>query len=116
VRHLRNIAIILILALGVAFVPGGGNAADTILTALSMGFLVGIAYLVYTLARQNSLTLLSLSDGRRAILYAGVGLIALLLAGTEEFFDSGAGTLAWIVLLGIAIMAIWRIWLEANSY
>jgi hypothetical protein len=116
VRHLRNVAIILVLALGVAFVPGGGNAADTILTALSMGFLVGIAFLLYTLARQNQLTLTSLSDGRRAILYGAVGLIALLLAGTEEFFDSGGGTLAWIVLLGVSIMAIWRVWLEANTY
>ncbi|HKG35998.1 MAG TPA: hypothetical protein VKA89_06125 [Solirubrobacterales bacterium] len=96
--------------------PGGGNAADTILTALGMGFLCGIAFLIYTLARQNQLTLLSLSDGRRAILYGAVGLIALLLAGTEEFFDSGGGTLVWLILLGLSIAAIWRVWLEANTY
>jgi hypothetical protein len=116
VRHVRNIAIILVLALGVAFVPGGGNAADTVLTALSMGFLVGIAYLLYTLGRQNQLTLMSLSDSRRAILFGALGLLALLVAGSDEMLDSGGGTLAWIVLLGLSVAAIWRVWLEANTY
>jgi hypothetical protein len=115
-RVVRNVAIILVLALGVAFVPGGGDAADTVLTALTMGFLVGIAYLVYTLGRQNQLTLVSLSDGRRAILFGALGLIALLMTGTEEFFGSGFGTLVWIVLLGASVAAIWRVWLEANTY
>lgn len=115
-RVARNIAIILVLALGVAFVPGGGNAADTVLTALTMGFLAGIAWLLYTLSRENRLTLATLSDSRRAILYGALGLIALLIAGTDEMFDTGGGTLAWIVLLGISVAAIWRVWLEANTY
>ena len=115
-RTARNVAIILILALAVAFVPGGGNAADTIMTALGMGFLVGIAWLAYTLGRQNQLTLVALSDGRRALLYGALGLIALLMTGTEEFFGTGFGTLVWILLLGAAVAAIWRIWLEASAY
>ena len=115
-RAARDIAIILVLALGVAFVPGGGNAADTVLTALTMGFLAAIAWLLYTVSRQNRLTLATLSDGRRAILYGAFGLIALLIAGTDEMFASGGGTLAWILLLGVSAAAIWRIWLEANTY
>ena len=115
-RVARNIAIILILALGVAFLPGGGNAANTVLTALTMGFLAAIAWLIYTVSRQNRLTLATLSDGRRAILYGAFGLIALLIAGTDEMFNSGGGTLAWILLLGASAAAIWRIWLEANTY
>jgi hypothetical protein len=115
-RVARNVAIILLLALGVAFVPGGGNAADTVLTALTMGFLAAIAWLLYTVSRQNRLTLATLSDGRRAILYAAFGLIALLIAGTDEMFNTGGGTLAWILLLGLSAAAIWRIWLEANTY
>ena len=115
-RVARNIAIILVLALGVAFVPGGGNTAEAVLTALTMGFLAAIAWILYVLSRQNQLTLATLSDGRRAILYGALGLIALLIAGTDEMFDSGGGTLAWIVLLGASVAAIWRIWLEANTY
>lgn len=115
-RVARNIAIILVLALGVAFVPGGGNAADTVLTALTMGFLAGIAWMLYTMSRQQQLTLATLGDSRRAVLYGALGLIALLIAGTDEMFDSGLGTLAWLLLLAGSVVAIWRVWLEANTY
>ena len=106
----------MLLALGVAFLPGGGNAVDTVFTALTMAFLAGIVWMLYTLSRQNQLTLATLSDGRRAIFYAAFGVIALLIAGTDKLFSSGGGTLLWIVLLGASIVAIWRIWLEANTY
>ena len=115
-RNLRNVAIVLLLALVVAFAPAGGNVADAILTAITMGFLAGIAWTVFVLSRQNQLTLASLSDGRRAILYAALGVIALLIAGSDELFSSGGGTLVWILLLGAAVAAIWRIWTEANTY
>ena len=115
-RTARNVAIVMLLALGVAFAPAGGNVVDTILTAITMGFLAGIAWMLYTLSRQNQLTLATLSDSRRAVFYAGFGMIALLIAGTDKLFSSGGGTLLWIVLLGASIAAIWRIWLEANTY
>jgi hypothetical protein len=115
-RTLRNAAIVMLLALLVAFAPAGGNAADTILTAITMGFLAAIAWTLFVLSRQNQLTLAALSDGRRAILYGGLGLIALLIAGSDELFSSGGGTLAWILLLGAAVAAIWKVWTEANTY
>jgi len=116
VRTLRDVAVIMALALAVAFAPAGGNVADAVLTALTMGFLAGIAWMLYVASRQNQLTLATLSDARRAILYGALGLIALLVAGTDELFATGGGTLAWIVLFGASIAAIWRIWLEANTY
>ncbi len=99
-RTARNVAIVMVLALVVAFAPAGGNAVDAIFTALTMGFLAGIAWMLYTLSRQNQLTLATLSDGRRAIFYGGFGMIALLVAGTDKLFSSGGGTLIWILLLG----------------
>jgi hypothetical protein len=113
---LRDVAIIMALALAVAFAPAGGNAANAVLTALTMGFLAGIAWMLYTMSRQNQLTLATLSDARRAILYGALGLIALLVAGADELFSTGGGTLAWIVLFGASVAAIWRIWIEANTY
>src|SRR3954452_13406894 len=115
-RNLRNAAIVMLLALVVAFVPSGGNAAEAVLTAITMGFLVAIVWTLYLLSRQNQLTLAALSDARRAILYGAFGMIALLIAGNDELFSTGGGTLAWILLLGASIAAIWRIWLEANTY
>jgi len=115
-RTLRNVAIVLLLALLVAFAPAGGNAATTILTAITIGFLAAIAWALFVLSRQNELTLATLTDGRRAILYAALGLIALLIAGSDEMFSSGGGTLAWILLLGASVGAIWKVWSEANAY
>lgn len=115
-RNARNVAIIMVLALGVAFAPAGGNVVDAVFTALTMGFLAGIAWMLFTLSRQNQLTLATLSDRRRAILYGAFGVLALLVAGTDKLFASGGGTLLWILLLAAAVAAIWRVWIEANTY
>jgi len=115
VRAARNVAIIMLLALVVAFLPGGGNAAEALITALTMALLAGVAWMVYTLSRENQLTLATLSDGRRALLYGAVGMIVLLIAGTDKLFSSGGGTLLWIVLLAASVAAIWRVWMDANS-
>lgn len=114
-RAARNVAIIMLLALVVAFLPGGGNAAETLITALTMALLTGVAWMVYTLSREQQLTLATLADGRRAVLYGAVATIALLIAGTDKLFSTGGGTLLWILLLAASIAAIWRVWMEANS-
>ena len=114
-RTLRNVAIIMLLALVVAFLPGGGNFAEALLTALTMGLLAGIAWMVYTVSRENQLTLATLTEGRRATLYGAVGLIALLIAGSDKLFSTGGGTLLWLLLLALAVGAIWRVWMDANS-
>lgn len=106
----------MLLALGVAFLPGGGNMAATLLTALTMALLAGISWMVYVLSRENQLTLATLSDGRRAILYGAVGMVALLIAGSDKLFATGGGTLLWIILLAASIAAIWKVWMEANTY
>jgi hypothetical protein len=116
VRTARNVAIVMVLALGVAFLPHGGNVVNAIFAAISLGFLAGISWMLYVLSRENQLTLATLSDGRRAIFYGAFGMIALLIAGTAKLFSSGGGTLVWILLLGASVAAIWRIWIDANTY
>jgi hypothetical protein len=116
VRTARNVAIVMLLALGVAFLPGGGNFAEALLTALTMALLAGIAWMAYTFSRENQLTLSTLTDGRRALLYGAIGMVLLLIAGSDKLFATGGGTLLWIVLLGISVAAIWKVWMEANTY
>ena len=114
-RTARNIAIIALLAVPIAFVPGGGNVAQAILTALLLAFLAGAAFMVHNLYRQNQLTLSTLNDSRRAMLFGAVGGIALLIAGQDELTESGGGLVIWIGLLvacGFLIFAVWR---EANT-
>jgi hypothetical protein len=115
-RALRNVAIVMLLALVVAFVPAGGNLADAILTAIAMGFLAGIAWFAFVFSRQSELTLAALGDGRRALLYGALGMIALLIAGQDELFASGGGTLLWIALLAASVATIWRVWIDAHSW
>jgi hypothetical protein len=106
----------MLLALGVAFLPGGGNVAAALLAALTMALLAGISWMIYTLSRENQLTLATLSDGRRAILYGAIGMILLLIAGSDRLFSTGGGTLLWILLLAASVAAIWKVWMEANTY
>ncbi|MGA8744846.1 MAG: hypothetical protein WB507_03165 [Solirubrobacterales bacterium] len=115
-RSLRDVAILMALAAGVAFAPAGGNLTEAVLTALTMAFLAAIAWAIYLLSRQNQLTLATLGDRQRAILYGAVGMIALLIAGTTKLFSTGGGTVIWIALLAASVVAIWRIWKEANTY
>jgi len=106
----------MLLALGVAFLPGGGNMAEAVLTALTMALLAGIAWMVYTISRENQLTLATLNDRRRAILYGAVGMLVLLVAGSDRMFSTGGGTLLWIALLAASVAAIWKVWIDANTY
>ncbi|HET7455879.1 MAG TPA: hypothetical protein VFJ76_10185 [Solirubrobacterales bacterium] len=115
-RTARNVEIVMLLALGVAFLPGGGNVAEAVITALTMALLAGIAWMLYVFSRENQLTLSTLTDGRRAIFYGAFGMLALLIAGSDKMFSTGGGTLLWIVLLAASVAAIWKVWMEANTY
>lgn len=106
----------MLLALGVAFLPGGGNVAAAVVAALTMGLLAGIAWMVYVFSRENQLTLATLTDRQRALLYGAIGMVTLLIAGTDRLFASGGGTLLWLILLGASIAAIWKVWMEAHTY
>lgn len=116
-RTARNVAIILALGAVVAFVPGGGNASDTVFAAMGMAFLSLVALSIYVYSRQQPMLLDSLTDTSRIVLYSGLGLIVLLIAGASELLGGSPGSqLIWLVLLGAAIAAIWRVWVEATNY
>jgi hypothetical protein len=116
VRTVRNVAIIMVLAGLVAFAPNGGSVTEAVFALLTMCFLTGITWMLYTLSRENQLTLATLDDKRRALFYGAFGLIALLIAGSDMLFNTGAGTVFWIAAFGLSIVAIWKIWVEANTY
>ena len=112
----RNIAVIALLALAVAFVPGGGNAADAILATISIAFMAAIAFSLFGLYRSQRETVWTLDDRNRAMLFGAVGVIVLCVAGSDKAFDSGGGTLLWIGALGLSIAAIISVWRNAHSY
>jgi hypothetical protein len=115
-QNIRNIAIILALAAGVDFLPGGGNAAAAVLTALSMIFLAAIAWLLYRVYNEQQLTLSGLSDLRKAGLFGSVGAIALLVVAYDDFRSWEGGLLLWIALMAGCIGAIFLIWRSETTY
>jgi hypothetical protein len=115
VRAARNIAIIALLALVVAAVPGGGNLADGILAVLLIAFLVILGAAGYLAYRQNRLAYQTLDDRQRLFLLGALGAIAVMIAGADELLDSGAGTLVWIAVLGLSVFAIARVVAESRS-
>jgi len=115
VRAARNIAIIALLALVVAAVPGGGNLADGILAALTIAFLVIIGVMGFLLYRQNRLAYVTLDDRQRMILIGAIGAIVLMIAGTDELLDTGAGVIVWIAVLGLAVFGIARVVADSRS-
>lgn len=114
-RAARNIAIIAALAFIVTAVPGGGEAARAIVAALTICFLVGIGFAGHQLYRQNQLALLALEERSRTILLAALGAIALMIAGADELTATGLGLLVWLLVLGLSIFALVRVWGEARS-
>jgi hypothetical protein len=115
-QTVRNIAIIAALAAAVDFLPGGGNAAATVLEALTMIFLAAIAWLLYRVYNEQQLTLSTLSDARKAGLFGAVGGIALLVVAYDDFRSWTGGILLWIALMAGCIGVIFLIWRSATSY
>jgi hypothetical protein len=112
----RNIAIIALLAIGVALLPGGGAAADTLLAALGIAFMAAVGFLAYRLYRENQMTLWTMSDRDQAVFYGAFGVVALMVAGADKMLETGAGTALWVALLALAGFAIFRTWVEARRY
>ena len=110
---LRNIAIVLAIAVAVYAIPGGGTAAGIISSLISVAFAVGIWLFLHHMYREHRMTIFGLGDRHRGILYGS--LAALLFAGAAagEWFDSAPLTLLWFVVLGAAVyglVATWRYW------
>jgi hypothetical protein len=115
-QTIRNVAIILALAAIVDFLPGGGSAADTVMTALTLCFLAAIAWFVYRLYREQQLTLSTLTDPQKAGLFGAVGGIALLIVAYDQFRSWTGGVLFWFALMAGCVAAIFLIWRSATTY
>jgi hypothetical protein len=115
-QTVRNVAIILALAAAVDFLPGGGNAADTVMTALTLLFLAAIAWFVYRAYREQQLTLATLTDFQKAGLFGAVGGIALLVVAYDELTSWSGGFLVWLALMAGCVGAIFMIWRSATTY
>ena len=115
--HIRNILIIIALALVVWLVPGGDEAGITISNLLSIIFVSGILFLGYRLYMENRETIFGLDERQRGVLYAGLALVAITLVATSRMWDAGGvGALVWLVLIGAGIYAVYGVWRAYRTY
>ena len=111
----RNVGIILLLALAVFALPGGGTGADIVAAFISILFGVGIWFFLMRMYREHRMTIFALGDQYRAILYASLAGLLYAGASARTWWDSGGLTVLWFVLLAGCIwglVATWRHWRE----
>ena len=116
-RTARNIAILALIAAGVAFLPGGGNAAQAVIAMVMMAFLATVAVAARQVYRENRLTFDTLPDDQRAVLLGSLGVIVLMVAGADEMLGGGGlGAILWVTLMACAVLAIVGVWMRSHSY
>ena len=115
-RTVRNIAIVVAIGAAVYYIPGGGNVAGAFEAALWALFGIGIAYLGLRVYRERQLTLMSLGDRHRALLYGGIALAFFCYMARARMWQTGLGELAWFVLAGLAVWAFLEVYRRSRSY
>jgi hypothetical protein len=109
--------IVMLIALALVVLPGGGNALDVLLTALTIAFFAAIALLGARMYRQYRLDIESLDPNIRLALYGSLAIALLTFTGTDRLFDAGgAGVIAWFALLSLASYGLYWAWMRYRSY
>jgi hypothetical protein len=115
-RTLVNVAIVLLLAAGVVFLPGGGAGADVFGAVLSIAFLGVLVWFAARTYREQRMTLYALGDRWRGILYGAIGVAVLTIAATGRLWETGPGVVVWFALLAGAVYALVLTWRHSRSY
>ena len=109
--------LVALIALVLYLLPGGGSALEVMLTILTIGFFVAIAFLGYRLYRQYGFELDALEKNHRGVLYGSVALAFLTFTATDRLFGvGGAGVLAWLALLGLCSYGVFWVWTQSRRY
>ena len=115
-KHVRNIAIVIVLALIVWLVPGGGTSAATVSNLLGLAFAAALLFLLFRLYMEHRETIMGLPERQRGILYASAAIAAVALAGTGHMWETGGGTILWILLIAASACGIYTVWQTYRAY
>ena len=112
----RNVAVVVLLALVVWLVPGGGEGADLVAKILNAVFIVVAVLIVGSLYRQYRGEIFGLGDQWRLALYAAVGIALVTVSITGRMWETGPGALVWVALIGASSYTLYVIWQRYRSY
>jgi hypothetical protein len=116
--HIRNFAIVLVLAVAVWQLPGGGTGAATIGNIFSVLFLGGIFFFGYRLYMEHRDTILGLEERQRALLYGALAMAIFAIIATNTLWREYdfLGGMIWMLMLGAAGWAIYSVWRAYKTY
>jgi hypothetical protein len=116
-KHLRNIGIIIVLALILWQVPGGGTAAAVISNLLSVLFISGLLFFGYRMYMEHRVTLFDLDDRMRTLLYGSAGLFVLGIIATGRMWDGGGPLiLLWFAMMLASIYGAYVVFRTTREY
>jgi drug/metabolite transporter (DMT)-like permease len=117
-RQALNFALLALIALGFAVLPGGGATLGVLLTLLGIVFFAAIAMLGYRLYREHRFTLDALGERERLVLYGSVAVAFLTFVASRRLFalSGGLGVLVFLALLGLASYGVFWVFTRSRRY
>jgi hypothetical protein len=112
-KHVRNAAVIVLIALAVVALPGGSDVAGLVGAVFSLLFVGLLAYFAGRYYREHQIDLYGLGDVDRAILYVSIGAIVVILAASGRLTATTAGTLVEVAALALyagGLIRVYRNW------
>ena len=115
--HLRNFAIVILLAVIVWQVPGGDTASVTINNLLGVIFIGGLLFFGYRFYMEHRDSIFGLEERQRGILYASLALATIALVATSRMWDAGGiGAVLWLAFISLAVWGLYSTWRAYREY
>jgi hypothetical protein len=115
--NVRNFAILVLIAVAVWQLPGGGTAVVVTNNILGLLFAGGLVFFAYRMYMEHRQSLFMLEDRVRGLLYGSLVLIALALVGTRRMWDEGGvGVLVWLLLIGAGVYGCVVVFRASREY
>ena len=115
--HIRNIIIIVALAVVVWKLPGGDTASLAISNLLGLIFIGGLLFFGYRIYMENRETIFGLGERQRGILYACIALAGITLIATSRMWNAGGvGAVLWLAFIGLAVWGLYSVWRAYREY
>jgi len=116
-RNIRNVLIVVCLALAVWLLPGGETGSSTVYNLLTVILTAGLLFFGFRLYMEHRATIFGLGDRQRGILYAAVALAGFAIIATSALWNGGGlGALLWFGLIGLAVYGMYTVWRTYQEY
>ncbi len=115
-RTARNVAIIMVIAAPVAFLPAGTTTAQVLGRALFILFSVLVVLFAGRFYLEHRAEIFGIGDRDRLLAYASIGAVVLALAGRPTWGHSSIGTAAFVALVAFAVVSLYGVYRRWRAY